>query len=79
MFQKSFNMLKINIGILEISKMYVNIRDLIINELQRTCDQSDWEDGWIQAFTGASQYIRMSQKSSFISVIQLKLWNSCIK
>ncbi len=34
-------MLKINIGILEISKMYVNIRDLIINELQRTCDQSD--------------------------------------
>ncbi len=29
-------------------------------------------------YTGASQ-IRMSWKSSFISVIQLKLWNSCIK
>ncbi len=28
--------------------------------------------------TGASKYIRMSWKSSFISVIQLKLWNSYI-
>ncbi len=28
--------------------------------------------------TGASQLIRISLKSSFISVIQLKLWNSCI-
>ncbi len=29
--------------------------------------------------TGASQYIRLSWKSSFISVIQIKLWNLCIK
>ncbi len=29
--------------------------------------------------TGAYPKIRMSCKSSFISVIQLKLWNSCIK
>ncbi len=29
--------------------------------------------------TGASQLIRMLWKSSFISVIQLKLWNLCIK
>ncbi len=33
--------------------------------------------GW--GTMGASQYIRISWKSSFISVIQLKLWNSCIK
>ncbi len=30
-------------------------------------------------YTGASQKLRISWKSSFISVIQLKLWNSCIK
>ncbi len=34
---------------------------------------------YIYIYTGASQYIRMSWKSSFISVIQLKLWNLCIK
>ncbi len=31
------------------------------------------------SYTSASQYIRMLLKSSFISVIQLKLWNLSIK